>query len=176
MSGYYNNNALDYDFDMFESEEVISGTATAAAPQRQMPGSASETTPDLKVVKGSSGKKKTKLLGLTSIRSAFVVIIAMVLLGVVALQISVGAQSYELSSQIRDIEKKIAEAKTENIRLSNALNSVTTIENIDAYAQGILGMTKSEPYQIKCIDLSGGDRVLFTSSGGATSSGLENGN
>ena len=83
-------------------------------------------------------------------------------LAVLGLQINAGARSYELSRQIEKIEKKISEAETENVRLTNNLNSITTIENIDNYAKNVLGMAKCESYQIKCIDLSDGDKVIYS--------------
>lgn len=162
MATYSNSASLDYDFDMFEQHTRVSAAAAPAKKERR---SVQTKKPELKLVENKNAAPVPKEDKRVILRSAFIVIFAVMVLAVIGLQINAGARSYELSRQIESVEKKIAEAKTENVRLNNELNSITTIENIDAYARDILGMSKSESYQIRCIDLSDENRVLYSGSG-----------
>ncbi len=78
-------------------------------------------------------------------------------------QIVALTEQYELFREINSVESQISDAKSENIRLNSKLNSMTSIGSVDEYATKILGMTKAEKYQVKCIDLSDGDKVLYSS-------------
>lgn len=168
---YENAAAQEYDFDMFEPRTRASaGSApsraragTAAAPRRKE--AAPVCKPELRLVENKNKQPRQKDEKHTGLRSAVIVLVAVLVLGTLGLQIHAGARSYELSQQIEVMEKKISEAETENVRLANALNSVTTIDNIDNYARSVLGMSKCESYQIKCIDLSEGNQVLYSGSG-----------
>ena len=62
------------------------------------------------------------------------------------------------------MESEIEVAKSENVRLNAELNGKISITKIDAYAVDVLGMTKIENYQVECIDLSKGDKVLYSGS------------
>lgn len=158
---YQQNEALDYNFDMFEEHVRNSGAAAAPAKKSaQKP----ERKPQLRLVENKNAQPVRKDEKHTGFRSAIIFLFAVMVLGCLGLQIHSGARSYELSQQISALENKISEAETENVRLTNTLNSITTIENIDNYARNVLGMTKSESYQIKCIDLSEGDKVLYSGS------------
>lgn len=159
MNTYSDGNSLEYNFDMFETH-----TKASAAPQRKYERE-ERKKPELKLVENKTVLPRRKDDGRAILRSAMIVLFAVMLLSGIALQINAGARSYELSRQIEVVENKMAEAKTENVRLNNSLNSITTIENIDDYARNVLGMTKYESYQIKCIDLSEEDQVLYSSSG-----------
>ena len=85
-----------------------------------------------------------------------------VVFGVICCQISAGAERYELIRQIAAVESEIEVAKSENVRLNAELNSKTNITKIDSYAVDVLGMVKVESYQVECIDLTTGDKVLYS--------------
>lgn len=157
MSAYQNTGASDYDFDMFETHARAS-----AAPARKPEHKPAKAATQLKLVENKKPPVAAGDMTHTGLRSIVILLFAAAVLAVIGLQINAGARSYELSQQIEQLEKKISEAETENIRLTNALNSITTIENIDTYAREVLGMAKCEAYQIKCIDLSGDDKVLYS--------------
>lgn len=106
--------------------------------------------------------RREELAGLK--KSVALLSLVLVIFGVVALQLSASAESYALSREIQAIERKLDIEKSENIRLTSELNGITGISVIDSYATDVLGMTKVENYQIECIDLSGGDTVLYSSS------------
>lgn len=144
-----------YDFDI-ESFEMNS----SAAPKREqeikkvpLRKVAPRTREDLLREELTGLKKAVALLSLV-----------LVVFGVVALQLSASAESYALSREIQAIERQLDIERSENIRLTSELNGITGISVIDSYATEVLGMTKVENYQIECIDLSGGDAVLYSSS------------
>lgn len=149
-----------YDFEKFESTSPRA-RAGEAAPQRKQP----KQEPLKKVEKKNSQQKKRESRK-AAYNSAFILFFAAVMLGVLCLQISAGAKRYELSRQIASIEAKIEIAKSENVRLSSELNSITSIGKIDDYATKILGMSKIESYQVEYIELSDGDRVIYSSDRG----------
>lgn len=142
----------DYDLGGFE--------AGSAAPQRKRE---VKQVPLRKV----SPRSKEELFReeVTGLKKAIALMsIVLTVFGVIALQLSASAESYALSRNIQAVEKQLDIEKSENIRLTSALNGITGIAAIDAYAQDVLGMTKVEKYQIECIDLSGGDTVIYSSS------------
>lgn len=152
-----------YDFEMFEKSSTRSGTG-AAAPQRK-----TETQEPLKKVDKKSSQQKKRESRRAASNSAFILFFAAVMLGVLCLQISAGAKRYELSREIASLESKIEIEKSENVRLSSELNSITSIGKIDDYATKILGMSKIESYQVEYIELAEGDKILYSSNGGLLS-------
>lgn len=149
-----------YNFDMFEraSNRISAG---AAAPQRKP-----QREEPLKKVDRKSPQQKKRESRKAASNSVFIVFFSAVMLGVLCLQISSGAKRYELMREIASVETKIEVAKSENVRLSAELNSITSIGKIDDYATRILGMSKIEGYQVEYIELSGGDNVLYSSNSG----------
>lgn len=144
-----------YDFDI-ESFE----TNSSAAPERKRE---VKEAPLRKVSPRSREElRREELAGLK--KSVALLSLVLVIFGVVALQLSASAESYALSREIQAVERKLDVERSENIRLTSELNGITGISVIDSYATDVLGMTKVENYQIECIDLSGGDTVLYSSS------------
>lgn len=158
MANYTGSVVQEYDFDMFEPRARVD---TAAAPRRQE--EKTEKKAELRLVENKKRQVRGKDEKHTGFRSAVIVFFAVLALCTIGLQIHAGARSYELSQQIEQMEKLISEAETENVRLTNTLNSITTIDNIDNYARNVLGMSKCESYQIRCIDLSEGNKVIYSS-------------
>ncbi|MBR3597317.1 MAG: hypothetical protein IKL47_10135 [Clostridia bacterium] len=149
----YTSNAYKYDIESFEIH-------SSAAPEiKKEPKRA-----PLKKVAPRTNKElhAEEVRGLK--KSAFLLCFVLVIFGVVALQISASAERYELIREIQQVEALLEIEKSENIRLSSELNGITGIAAVDNYATEILGMTKVENYQIECIDLSGGDAVIYSSS------------
>ena len=152
---------MGYDFERFESHQVRS-SAKQAAPQRKI-----QPEEPLKKVDGKKSiQQKKRESKKARSKMAFIMIFAAVMLLAVSIHISIGAKSHELSRQIADVKAQIEVQKSENIRLSSELNSITSIGKIDDYATKILGMNKIESYQIEYIELTDGDEVLYSSNGG----------
>ena len=150
-----------YDFELFEGSAVRSAAGGSAAPQRK-----TRVGEPLKKVDKKSIQQKKRESRKAASNSVFILFFAAVMLGVLCIQISAGAKRYELSRQIAQVESKIEVAKSENVRLSAQLNSITSIGKIDDYATRILGMSKVESYQVEYIELTGGDKVIYSSGGG----------
>lgn len=142
-----------YDFETFEMY-------SSAAPEIKE----KEVKPKLRKVapKTKEQLRADELFGLK--KSVALLCFVLVLFGIISMQISAGAKNYELMREIQKTEAKLEIAQSENIRLNSELNGITGIAIIDSYATDILGMTKVENYQIKYIDLSEGDSVLYSSS------------
>lgn len=147
--------AVKYDFDSFVTEGN-------AAPQRK---EREEKHSKIKKVEPITKEeiKSQEKAGLR--KSLSLLLFVSVIFSFVAMQIYAGAKNYELAREIHKIETQLDIAKSENIRLNAELNGITGIAVIDTYATEVLGMTRVESYQIECVDLSGGDAVLFASGG-----------
>ncbi|MBQ9946071.1 MAG: hypothetical protein IJO68_06065 [Clostridia bacterium] len=143
-----------FDFEVFE-------THSSAAPQRKE----KETTAQpLKKVKLRTKEqlRAQELRGLK--KSVGLLCFVLTVFAIISMQISAGAENYELMREIQKVEAQLEIAESENIRLTAELNGITGIAIIDTYATDVLGMTKVENYQIECVDLSGADSVLYSSS------------
>ncbi len=156
----------DYGFDKFDAgarpvRQSAARSAAAAAPARKT----KERAP-LKVVPKKTPVQQQKEVRRSTVNTAIILFFAAAILGVLCLQITSGAKSYEISRQIAEVEAEIEVAKSENVRLNSELNGITSIGKVDDYAAHVLGMTKMEGYQVEYIDLSQGDGVIFSSGGG----------
>ncbi len=155
-----------YAFEMFESLAGSRSSASAysvtrgnAAPKRQ---EEEQEKPVLKKVKPKSMVQQRREERSSNLRIGLMLAFVAIVFGVICCQISAGAERYELIRQIDAVEAQIEIAKSENVRLNAELNSKTNINKIDAYAVDVLGMTKVESYQVECVDLTQGDRVLYS--------------
>lgn len=142
-----------YDFEAFEMH-------SSAAPEIR---EKERKSPKLKKVapKTKEQLRAEEMHGLK--KSVALLCFVLALFGIISMQISAGAKNYELMREIQKVEAELEIANSENIRLNSTLNGITGIAIIDSYATDVLGMTKVENYQIKCIDLSEGDAVLYSS-------------
>ena len=154
-----------YAFEMFESKpgrvRAYGGPQGSAAPERR---EEEREAPVLKKVKPKTDAQKRHEERSGNVRIAFMLAFVAIVFGVICCQISAGAERYELIRQIAEVEAEIEVAKSENVRLNAELNSKTNITKIDSYAVDVLGMVKVESYQVECIDLTKGDRVLYSNS------------
>lgn len=159
MAAYQDNSA--YAFDMFEARErvvVRNDSRSAAAPEIKREPAILRKVPEI-----SERHKRNREIsaGKTMI---MMLVLALFSFSMICMHITSGAQRYELSKQIESVENQLAVAKSEQVRLNAELNSMTSITKIDSFATGILGMTKLENYQVEYVDLSDGDKVLFSKS------------
>lgn len=177
MTGY--NDSTAYAFDLFETHERTSAaravsaneknvraakqprTASAAAPKRAA--SPAKKTAEIKKVAPKSRKQVRVESKQNARRATAAAVFLAIVFCALSLQISALTRQYELFREINAAEQKIENAKSESIRLNSELNGITSIGVVDNYATKILGMTKAEKYQVKCVDLSEGDKVLFSS-------------
>lgn len=63
---------------------------------------------------------------------------------------------------INVLEKQVACATSESIRLNAALGSLVSADKIQEYAVSVLGMQKAERYQIHYFDDRDGDKVVVS--------------
>lgn len=64
------------------------------------------------------------------------------------------AQKNELSHKINSIQKELAVANSENVRLTSELDALVSVNMIEQYAVENLGMTKIQARQIHYIDVA----------------------
>lgn len=69
-------------------------------------------------------------------------------------------QITELTQQITDANKVLAEMKNESVRLSLMMDSQLSMSNIETYAEE-MGLAKVQQYQVKCIPLNSEDVITI---------------
>ena len=159
MAAYQDNSA--YAFDMFETRERVvprNNARTAAAPEIKKQPAVLKKVPEI-----SERYKRNREIsaGRTMLT---MLVLTLFSFSMICMHVTAGAQRYELAKQIESVENQLTVAKSEKVRLSAELNSMTSITKIDSFATGILGMTKLENYQVEYVDLSDGDKVIFSKS------------
>ncbi len=119
--------------------------------------------PRIRKVESKSSKQIRFEIKQNALRATVVLVFLAAVFSALSFQIVALTEQYELFNKINSVESQISDAKSESIRLNSKLNSMTSIGSVDEYATKILGMAKAEKYQVKCIDLSEGDKVLYSS-------------
>lgn len=140
-----------YAFDMFE-----------ARPQTSSEKSEGSSSGRLTKVPPKSKEQNRYENAVCRKKSAVLVFVFIFIFAMIAMQIYPNVQSNELLKQINSAKAEIKIAEAENIRLNSELNSITSIAKIDSYATDILGMNRVESYQVKYINLSQGDKVVYS--------------
>ena len=79
--------------------------------------------------------------------------------------LSLTSKLQQTNRAIYNMNAQISTARSEQVRLSNKLSSLTTVDAIDNYAVNVLGMTKVESYQQKYVSFPNESEVISTSGG-----------
>lgn len=156
MAGY--NRTEAYDLSLFEEQivkqkiEPIGIKKENSQPQKKTAQANRKST--------SSSVSRAYALKLQAAfkASAF----ALVSLACIALILLSRAQSDELTREIAKVENNIQTAESESVRLNTAMNSLISMDKVDAYAEDVLGMVKVQNYQITYIDMSEGDKIVLS--------------
>lgn len=169
MAGYQSAEA--YDFTMFEPKDgsaarVLHSARPAAEPARR------RTNPNLTVVKPTPQQQEKQQAKVSFKKVLSVLFCCALMFALIALFINNSVKSTELMNSINEMEVNIANAQSENVRLSSAIDSMFSIAKVDAYATDVLGMTKMENYQIQYVDLSSSDQVLYAGEDSVFSAGF----
>lgn len=146
----YMNENIAYDLDRFSSaapkkEKTVQqpvARPTLVKPQHK-------TEQELKAERRFNLGKIAKFL-----------VVAAVCFTFIASNINYRVQINELNGAIVSLDKELNEKKSENTRLNMALNSKISLENVQDYAENVLGMVKRERYQIIYFDLETGNEII----------------
>ncbi|MBE6813164.1 MAG: hypothetical protein E7523_09845 [Ruminococcaceae bacterium] len=161
MAGYQSAEA--YDFATFEPKD---GSAARQLNNAQPVGEPLRKknvrpNPNLKIVEPNA-RQAVKQQASVSAKKVFAVLFCCVMMfGFIAMFINNSVKSTELMNSINEMEVNIANAQSENVRLSSAIDSMFSIAKVENYATNVLGMAKMENYQIQYVDLSSDDQVLY---------------
>lgn len=144
------NENIAYDLDRFSSaapkkEKTVQQPAvrpTLVKPQRK-------TEQEIKAERRFNLGKIAKFM-----------VVAAVCFTFIASNINYRVQINELNGAIVSLDKELNEKKSENTRLNMALNSKISLENVQDYAENVLGMVKRERYQIIYFDLETGNEII----------------
>lgn len=148
MASYTNEN-LAYDFDRFTSAAPKKEQKSAQPARPHLVKPQRKTQQDIKAEKRSNLQKIAKLL-----------IVAAICLSFILPNIHYRLEINELNGSIISLDKQLNEKKSENARLNMALNAKISPENVQNYAENVLGMVKRERYQIVYFDLDNGNEII----------------
>lgn len=167
MAGY--QSAQAYDFTLFEPKNTNAAPALkpAAEPKRNNV----KPNPNLRVI-AKNGQVQDTQAKVSNRQVLLILTCCVMMFALIGLFISNSVKTTELMGSISTIENQISNAKSENVRLSSAIDSMFSIANVDAYATDVLGMKKMENYQIRYVDLSTSDQVLYAGEDSAFGGGL----
>lgn len=73
-------------------------------------------------------------------------------------------QSTKLNDQVAAMQKKLAAAQADEVRLNMQQQSRASLGNVESYAVNNLGMQKTTPYQIEYIHINSKDKVVVQKS------------
>ena len=87
---------------------------------------------------------------------------AMAMVAALAVMLYNNAVLTELTEEYNMQSARYEELKSEGVRLQSELEGKMSLRNVEEYASGEMGLSKTEPYQIEYVQLSKGDRVVLT--------------
>ncbi|MBQ8063184.1 MAG: hypothetical protein IJ720_06995 [Clostridia bacterium] len=167
--GAYDLNAYRNQRNARLSEPVGPVRGTAVPKTRPDPAPRTRQAPKPRVIQKT--KKQLRQEAQRSRAAALrIIAIAAVLFVVLGFQIYSEVRVDELDQQLADINQQIAVVESDNTRRNMELNANVSLEKVDQYARGELGMVKISDYQVNYVKLSDADAVEV--SGGKTHSDL----
>lgn len=135
------NSNLAYDLSVYEPK-----------PLKKQPEPKVETKPAIQV--------KTNANPVASSGSAFKIFIkAAVILGVLFAVLYGNVETNRLFNEISKLEAELASLQSENLALAAEYESVTSLKNVEDYAENVLGLQKLDKAQIEYVELEG-DTVI----------------
>lgn len=138
----HNEQGAAYDLSLFENRKA---KLVALKPNKK----------ELK-----SNHRRARLQAVLNV-SAYI-LIAIIAFGIIGTLITSNVQLTELNAKIAESETRLAELKSEQIRLDSELAGKTSIANVNQYALEN-GMTMADNSQICYITVSGTDTVTVAS-------------
>lgn len=144
------NENIAYDLDRFSS----------AAPKKEKTVQQPAARPMLVKPQRKTAQELRAERRFNLIKIAKFVVVAAVCFAFIASNINYRVQINELNGEIVSLDKELNEKRSENTRLNMALNSKISLENVQDYAENVLGMVKRERYQIIYFDLETGNEII----------------
>ncbi len=189
------DNDFDFDFSLFETPDIPVSTppethysyvrnakkSYAASHDSTVPQPESEpytgedkvrkskkvktTAPKAAEPSVEQGPSESRRLGLLLLNNRlFVVATVLFVISIFVLLAGI-SNLYFVERQIYNVNTNIATARSEQVRLSNKLSGLTTVDAIDNYAVNVMGMIKVEAYQQNYVSFSDESEVISTSGG-----------
>ena len=146
----YMNENIAYDLDRFAS----------AAPKKEQPVEQPMPRPTLVKPQKKTEQELKAERRLINKRLVKFVVVAAVCAGFLGANINSRVHINELNKEIVALDKELNEKRSENTRLDMAINSKISLENVQDYAENVLGMVKRERYQIVYFDVEDGNEFI----------------
>ncbi len=145
-------NTAAYDFSRFEPQRV---------PQKPGRDRNEPPKPVLLPKKRKSRQEEKRESIIVAIKTAQIFSAIAVLMLFLGVYIFGKMQLDEINHEIAEVQSKIQVENSENTSLKMKLNSMASLDKVEDYAINKLGMVKEEKYQVECINLDLGDKVVI---------------
>ena len=142
-------NGTAYNLSMFEPARKRK-PASAPGPRLVKPGKAARKTQAR-----LAAERRASILKVVEFA-----IIAALCIALIAPNIFSRIKVNELNNKIVEMTKELNEVKSENTRLDMELKSKISLDNVQNYAENVLGMVKRDRYQVYYFNIDNGNEIL----------------
>ncbi len=140
-----------------KNAKVVAYNGSAAPKMKPAP----QRRPNLQLVQKTrmTAAQVRQQTSIETKRTLRIMLIAVAILMFMAVTIYSRVQLDEINREIKSVEKNIALAQSDAVKINNELNALISINNVEDYAANELGMVKVQDYQVVYVDLSSNDYV-----------------
>ena len=147
MASYQNSTA--YNLSMFEPARKRKPASTQG-PRLVKPGQAARRT-QAKL----AAERRASMLKVVEFA-----VVAILCVALIAPNIFSRIKVNELNSKIVEMTMELNEVKSENTRLDMELKSKISLENVQNYAENVLGMVKRDRYQVHYFNIENSNEII----------------
>ncbi len=148
MASYQNNNA--YDLSMFEPARKRKPASAPVGPKL-----VKTTAPTRKTREQLAAQRKAARFKIIEFA-----VIAALCAALIVPNIFSRIKVNELNGKIAAMTTQLNEVKSENTRLDMELKSRISLDNVQYYAENVLGMVKRDRYQVYYFNIDNGNEIL----------------
>ena len=143
----YNNSTSAYDFNRFDPARKREQPQSRPTPRVVQP--KRRTREEIRAAQAASYRRAVK-----------VICCLLVVVSVIAVNISFRVTLNELNYDIAAATKSLSEAQSEATRLNVQLTAKISVANVRDYAENVLGMVKRDRYQVVYLNLDNENEIV----------------
>ena len=153
-------NQAAYKFSLFDSYDY--GTSAPKLEPVYEPEVKQKKKAPVKKQSKAASKAQVKATRASLVSSVKIVLVLVFIFSAFSMAMYLNGTLDETASQITRLESDINIARSENIRLSSALEGMVSIDKVEDYAERQLGMVKLDNYKITYFESDEGNHVVVS--------------
>lgn len=153
-------NQAAYKFSLFDSYDY--GTSAPKLEPVYEPEVKQKKKAPVRKQSKAASKAQVKATRASLVSSVKIVLVLVFIFSAFSMAMYLNGTLDETASQITRLESDINIARSENIRLSSALEGMVSIDKVEDYAERQLGMVKLENYKITYFESDEGNHVVVS--------------